>query len=544
MLKPNLTGIESCRSFGALLLVMISTPLWATVATIEPVTEDMMNASLIIKGTVLNIETSHQNTPVQNFVKSAAIKDQGFESIFTTYTFAKEEVIKGSHELNTFQVSIKGGCDLDSGICEEHLYEYGLQAGTEKIMFLDYNHDLQAYQPIQEIDSAFETTSIKSLNPKGSKFNQLPIAIISGLNCIYLDCHANAFASWDPDGQIVNYRWDTPIGHLFGPSQFFRVPWGGTHWVSLWVTDNNNATSFTSAIVTAFNPPTPIDEDDYDDVGLRGYTDDYEGNAESLSIGQSQLHNFHDAGDEDWTMVWSSAARAYEFSTQLIGANADTIAEVYKVTDIEVNPNFPGQNRFIINNMQLVGSDTGSGHSSVIFNSEAGFLYVMKTQSRTNSFGNDTDYEVFLNAVPIAADQYDDVSVRGYVDDYEGDAQSLSAGQTQWHNFHDNGDQDWTMVWSSTVRDYRFSAEMIGANSDAKVAVYKVTDIVVNPNYPNQNRFIINAMQHVGSANNPGTSSVTFTSEAGFLYVMKTESRTNSYGAGTEYKSQLEFVTN
>ncbi len=544
MSKTIQNGSLPSRAISTLLMILFQSHLWAYETTIEPVSQDMMDASLIIKGTLLNIETKYQSTPEQDYVKQQAKDDAGFQAIFTTYTFAKEEIIKGQHDANTFVVVVKGGCDVDTNQCEDFQYDYDFKLGAEKFLFLNYNQELKAFQPQQELK--LNDNISKSMKPSsiGSKSNTPPIAFINSLYCVYLDCYGNASASWDPDGWIVSYRWSSTTGTSYGVNQFFYFPWAGIHWVDLWVTDNDNASAYTSAIVTAYNPPSPIDEDDYDDVALRGYTDDYEGNAESLSVGQTQTHNFHDAGDEDWTMVWSSVPRAYEFSTQLIGASSDTTAEVYKVTDIVANPNFPGQNRFIINNMQLVGSDSSAGNSSVIFNSEAGFLYVMKTQSRNNSFGNDTDYEVSLNAVPIAADQYDNVAVRGYSDDYEGDAQSLSAGQTQIHNFHDNGDQDWTMVWSSTASRYQFSAEMIGANSDAKIAVFKVTDIVVNPNYPNQNRFIINNFQNVGSNVSAGNSTVTFDSEAGFLYVMKTESRTNSYGAGTEYRSKLTRVNN
>jgi hypothetical protein len=284
---------------------------------------------------------------------------------------------------------------------------------------------------------------------------------------------------------------------------------------------------------------TQVSPDEYDDIAIRGYDDDIDGDAVSLVNGTSQTHNFHDSGDQDWTMVWSSAVNEVNVSTQMVGNNSDTTLEVYKVTDIIVNPNFPNQNRFIINSKQLVGSDNSIGNSSFTFNSEVNFLYVMKVTSRTGDFGMNTDYNISLTNSPIVEDAYDNISIRGYDDDIDGDAESLLNGVPQIHNFHDSGDQDWTMVWSSNVDVINVSTQMIGNNSDTTLEIYKVTDIIVNPNFPNQNRFIINSKQLVGSDSSVGNSSVTFNAEANFLYVMRVVSRTNSFGNDTDYQIEL-----
>ena len=289
------------------------------------------------------------------------------------------------------------------------------------------------------------------------------------------------------------------------------------------------------------NPKIFENIDEYDDISIRGYDDDVQGDGASIVSGVAQTHNFHDTGDADWTLFHTPTAQSLNYSTQNIGSNSSTNIQVYRVTNWIVNPNFPGQTRFIINSKQLIASDN-SGVTSVNFNSTADTLYVVKTVSRTNSFGSNTEYKAKLNVVATAPDEYDNISIRGYTDDYEGDAESLNAnGAIQTHNFHDAGDKDWTMVWASSPISLVYSTQSVGSSSSTISYIYKVTSAIVNPNYPGTNRFIIQSKQLVASDTNGGNSSVAFTTEANFLYVMKTVSATNSYGENTEYTTQLDF---
>ncbi len=290
---------------------------------------------------------------------------------------------------------------------------------------------------------------------------------------------------------------------------------------------------------TTLSPlPILVTPDEYDDISIRGYTDDYEGDAETIIGTVPQIHNFHDLGDQDWTMVWVQENASFEFKTSMIDTNSATKFEVYKVTDIVLNPNFPNSNRFIINNKILVAS--GTNNTPKIISGDAGFLYVMKVVSSTGSFGNNTDYRVMINSISINADQYDDIGIRGYVDDIDGEAVSLESNIPQIHNFHDLGDQDWTMVWIPINLTFNVTVNMIGHNSDAKLSVYKVTDIILNPSFPNTNRFIINGKTLVGSDNSPGNLSLNINADGGFLYVMKVESNINSFGYGTDYEIILQ----
>lgn len=523
------------RSINTLILVLFTSQLWADEFSVKLVSQEMMEASLIVKGTLRHSSTDYINALINQPDETPHF------SLNTTYTFSVDKVISGEYDSNSISVTVQGGCDMDIGYCEEFNHDHEFKLDKQEVLFLDFDLHSASYRSVQDV-SQFESnlkTNISDSAEKNGNIN--PIAWITGVSCTYLNCWANGHLSYDPDGFITWYSWTSMGGGGISPTVFIQFPWSGVFFIDLRVTDNDNGYGYTNALVQVFSNPAS-NQDNYDNISVRGYNDDYEGDAEPLLLGESQIHSFHDAGDEDWTMFWSSVPNTLKFTTDLIGSLSDTKVEVYKVTDFIENPSYPGQNRYIINNMELIGSDYSVGASSVTFNTEVDFMYVIKTQSRNNNIGEFTGHSVSLNEVPIDADNYDNVSLRGYSDDYEGDAEGLSAGHTQIHNFHDSSDQDWTMVWSSSVNKYKFSAEMIGPNSSAKIAVYKVTDVIENPQYPGQNRFIINDMQRVRGFSTVGNASMTFTSEAGFLYVMKTESSTNSYGAGTEYRSRLEFV--
>ncbi|MBL4659405.1 MAG: S8 family peptidase, partial [Alcanivoracaceae bacterium] len=326
--------------------------------------------------------------------------------------------------------------------------------------FSNYGSCLDIYAPGSSITSTWSTSNSATNTISGTSMASPHVA---GVAALYLDANPNATPA-----QV-----QTAIENAAGVGKVSDAKKGSPNLLL-----NNN-----------FNIEDP---DQYDDVAIRGYTDDVDGDAVSWPGGANTVHdhNFHDSGDTDWTMVWISTTDTVEFSTNMVGSNSDTKIEVYKFTNVSVNPSYPKTNRFIINSKILVGSDNGAGDSSVTVNVDAGFLYAVKVQSRIGNFGTGTDYEVRIKSIDNPPDQYDDLTIRGYTDDYEGDAVSWPGGANtvQNHNFHDSGDTDWTMVWIPTSGTTEFSTNMVGSNSDTKIEVYKFTNVSANPNYPNTNR--------------------------------------------------------
>jgi len=280
--------------------------------------------------------------------------------------------------------------------------------------------------------------------------------------------------------------------------------------------------------------------DQYDDIAIRGYTDDYEGDAESILINAPQTHNLHDAGDQDWTMVWVQDNATFEFKTEMFGANSATNFEVYKVTYAEVRPN--STNRFINISKTLVAS--GTNYSPKIISAEGGFLYIMKVYSSNSSYGSNTNYRVSINYVPIIEDQYDNVSIRGYSDDYDGDGAPIFGNIPQTHNFHKQNDKDWTMFWIDNTSNINTKLNKIGHNSHAKLSFYKVTDFILNPEYVNDpdprfaGRYSILSKTLLGVYNSEDNIP-TLNLEGGFLYLMKVESSIGAFGYGTEYEIEV-----
>ena len=88
--------------------------------------------------------------------------------------------------------------------------------------------------------------------------NQKPIAKIAGPNSAVTGSPTqfSSSSSFDPDGSITQYKWDFGgLGTGTGATPTFTFPQTGTHLVSLSVTDNVGAKSFTSINVTVSPAP-------------------------------------------------------------------------------------------------------------------------------------------------------------------------------------------------------------------------------------------------------------------------------------------------
>ncbi|VAW39393.1 hypothetical protein MNBD_GAMMA01-2026 [hydrothermal vent metagenome] len=277
--------------------------------------------------------------------------------------------------------------------------------------------------------------------------------------------------------------------------------------------------------------------DQYDDVPYRrAYDDDVRERSVSWAAGTTQqFHNFHDAGDVDWTIV--HAEGNIRFRTELLGSNADTKMSVYKWISGDYHPS--GDGTFINLVDVLLGSDNSSGSSEyTILNGELA-VYAIKVQSRNGTFGNNTDYKLIIDTPPNAfPDQYDNVpSQRAYDDDVRERSVSWAAGTTQqFHNFHDAGDVDWTIVHAEG--NIRFRTELLGSNADTKMSVYKW---ISGDYHPSGDGTFINLVDVLlGSDNSSGSSEYTILNGELAVYAVKVESRIGALGAGTEYKLIIE----
>ena len=295
--------------------------------------------------------------------------------------------------------------------------------------------------------------------------------------------------------------------------------------------------------VTFRNPELYENIDAYDDVpAQRAFDDDvreqpvyWNGDGSGT---EEQFHNFHDSGDSDWTIMTTTDTRVIR--TEMIGNNSDTKMSVYKWISADVHPS--GDGRFINVVDQLVESDNGIGNSSITVSPNVLTAYAIKIESRTGQSGFGTDYKLIVETPMFEVpDSYDDVPAqRAYDDDvreqpvyWNGDG---SGTEEQFHNFHDSGDSDWTIMTTTDTRVIR--TEMIGNNSDTKMSVYKWISADVHPS--GDGRFINVVDQLVESDNGIGNSSITVSPNVLTAYAIKIESRTGQSGFGTDYKLIVE----
>ncbi|GAB4185488.1 MAG: hypothetical protein Tsb002_09200 [Wenzhouxiangellaceae bacterium] len=277
--------------------------------------------------------------------------------------------------------------------------------------------------------------------------------------------------------------------------------------------------------------------DQYDDVpALRDYDDDIQAQGVSWAATDTQhLHNFHDAGDTDWTLVFMDGTR--RIRTELIGGQADSRLAVYRWLDVDVDPNAAIPYSNIVD--ELVAVDTSAGASEIVITAEQPTIFGIKAESRNGVSGAGTEYLLIIDTPDGATpDQYDDVpALRAYADDQQ--EQGVSWGDTDvqhFHNFHDAGDVDWTLIYLDGGR--RIRTELIGANADTKMSVYRWLDVDVDPNATIPYSNIVD--QLVASDHSAGPSEVYVNTDEPAIFGIRVESRTNAFGLGTDYRLLIE----
>ncbi len=262
--------------------------------------------------------------------------------------------------------------------------------------------------------------------------------------------------------------------------------------------------------------------DQFDDVpAQRAFDDDAEGRGSSWQ--SAHTHNFHDAADVDWVLV---SAKNFKVNVTEIGQNAQTKLTAYRWLTGSFNTSL-GYYTGI--NSVLVGSN---GSEYELF-SDTHQVYAFKMEPGSNQFGAGTEYKIHLETIPLgAADNYDNLSQSSHTDDLEQYGVSWGAGDTfHSHNFHDQGDVDWTLVYA---QNFTAQATAVGEHGQTKMEVYKWDSADVGPDgYTN----IVH--QLVGSDLNGGNSLVQVTSGESTIFAIKVESSKQAYGDKTNYHLRL-----
>lgn len=150
----------------------------------------------------------------------------------------------------------------------------------------------------------------------------------------------------------------------------------------------------------------------------------------ALYANQPQTHTFHLNNDQDWTAF--AVGNGTRINLSMVGSNFGSCSmNLYR------HPNYPFGTR------ELVASTAGScqslslNHDSPV--SPSVHVYFLETRLQGAYSGNNTTYVLSASTqqVPVAADAYETDNTREQF-------VALYGGSPQDHNFHQEGDVDWT----------------------------------------------------------------------------------------------------
>ena len=241
-------------------------------------------------------------------------------------------------------------------------------------------------EPASTTTGTLTSNSPCTINPGSIKCTTI-------LNITTVDATVNCLWTTAPNLRLVScsatanrsFNWPhtVPTGHQFELRAHDAVP----------AQTNNDRLSgglLDSEYVYAVEGATP---DYYDNVALRGYSDNSPGDAAILSAGDvAQQHNFHVAGDEDWTIFALGDGQGVRVQTFQDGNTAAKMV-AYRV-DGPYQQIAPNRWDISLSDLTFLTSDTSSGNNQLDIINNTGELQVYVIKSYGSSAGNDTAYRI------------------------------------------------------------------------------------------------------------------------------------------------------
>jgi Zn-dependent metalloprotease len=214
------------------------------------------------------------------------------------------------------------------------------------------------------------------------------------------------------------------------------------------VTNALQATEMNQPVCGSGGSGTP---DSYEPDDTKTEADD--NNRTIATDGSAQSHNFHDAGDNDWTKFSATAGCSYVIETFNLASNSDTYMYLYD-TD----------------GTTLITSDDdgGSGLASRIgwTASSSGDYYIRVRHYSGGAYGANTDYDLRVTSACVPPPVYEP-------NDTPNDANLITVdGPAQTHNFHDAGDNDWVKFSATAGTSYDIETSNLGSRSDTYMYLY------------------------------------------------------------------------
>ena len=177
--------------------------------------------------------------------------------------------------------------------------------------------------------------------------------------------------------------------------------------------------------------------------------------ANPIEVGGVQRHNLHVGGDSDWLYFESQAGRTYVVETSELGREVDTVIHLYDGQGNELASGDDGGDEFLASRLWWVARDDGP-------------LYVVVRGFAESEAGRGTEYSVSLRlAQGFAIDEYEP-------DDSRARASLSAVGETQSHNRHVAGDEDWISFEVQQGITYVVQTLNLGVDADTVIYLYDV----------------------------------------------------------------------
>ena len=181
--------------------------------------------------------------------------------------------------------------------------------------------------------------------------------------------------------------------------------------------------------------------------------DDTPADASAIEIGAVQRHDLHVEGDRDWVFFQAEAGRAYVIETSNLGHEMDTVVYLFDEEGNELASDDDGGDEFLASRLWWVaGEDAG--------------LWVMIRGFAETEAGPGTSYDVTVRrAEGFEIDPYEP-------DDSPAQASPIEVGETQSHNRHVAGDEDWLFFEVQQGITYTVQTLNLGEQADTVIYLY------------------------------------------------------------------------
>jgi len=199
------------------------------------------------------------------------------------------------------------------------------------------------------------------------------------------------------------------------------------------------------ALLTAI-PQEPFVPDEWE-------PDDTPAEASPIEVRAVQRHNLHLEGDRDWLYFQAEAGRAYVIETSNLGHEMDTVVYLFDEEGNELASDDDGGDEFLASRLWWVARDDG------------GLLVMIRGFANTEA-GPGTGYDVSVrSAEGFEIDPYEP-------DDSPAQASPIGVGETQSHNRHVAGDEDWIFFEVQQGITYTVQTLNLGEQADTVIHLY------------------------------------------------------------------------